>query len=203
LVSLPDVKEYLAIGQNERRYDHKLLGFIEGIRPQIEKIVGPIFPALFDEKYRGGNDTISLINRPSAGTGCSPVINVLGVSEFRGPIEYPLASVENPVFGSIYSYELDQRMGTITRRTAGGSTIPFPIGANSVHAVYQSSQASIPPNVRLAVLEWVRSNDMIAQMVGAGRQTLADQQDLAPGYMGMPRHVRELLGPAVRGPAFG
>lgn len=203
LVGLPDVKDYLSIDHNDRRHDQKLLRFIDGIRPQIERMMGPVLPTTFDEKYRGGNDTITLINRPSAGTGCSPVINVLGVTEYRGPIEYPLASVATPVYGSIYSYELDQRMGTITRRSAGGSTIPFAIGANSVRVVYQAYQAQVPANVTEACLEWVRSDATITQMIGTGKQTLADQQDFQTGApMGMPRHVKELLSPASRGPSI-
>lgn len=203
LVSLPELKDYLNVDHADRRHDQKLLRFIDGIRPQIERIVGPILPTVFEEWFEGGNSVISLTNRPSAGTGCSPRINVIGVEEFRGPISYPLSLIPGPPLGSIYSCQLDQRLGTLTRRSAGGSTIPFPLGASAVHCVYQSFQASIPLNVIQACLEWARSDQTLTQAVGAGRQTLADQQDI--GQMipqGMPRHVLELLSPARRGPAI-
>jgi hypothetical protein len=204
LVSLPDVKEYLGMPASQRDHDHQLVAMIEGMRPEIERIMGPIFPTLYDEKYRGGNDTISLINRPSAGTGCSPFINILGVVEYRGPIAYPLSLIPDPVEGSIYSCEVDTRMGTVTRRTAGGSTIPFPVGANSVHIVYQAGQSFVPPNVRLACLEVVRMNFRLPARAGRGAQTQADTDDSGEKMpFSMRRHLRELIGPAARGPAFG
>ena len=69
LVSLPDVKEYLGMVGTQHDRDHELLTMIEGMRPQIEQITGPIIPTIFDEKYNGGNSTIVLRNRPNTGYG--------------------------------------------------------------------------------------------------------------------------------------
>lgn len=206
LVGLPDVKDYLNIDHNDRRHDEKILGFIDAVRPQVERITGPILNARFDERFAGGNSVISLTNRPSAGTGCTPYINVVGVVEYRAAMEFPLASVATPVYGSIYSYELDERLGTITRRSAGGSTIPFALGPASVRVIYECGQRVVPENVRTAVKEWARIDLTSTMMVGSGRLTVADTEDassMAPSpAFGMPRRVAEMLAPIRRGPSL-
>ena len=103
-------------------------------------------------------------------------MTLMAASEYRGPIEYPLSIVPNPVFGSIYSIELDNRTGTVTRRTAGGGTTLFYPGENSTRIIYQSGQSSVPANVRLACLEVIRVNFRTTAPAGRGKLAEADTE---------------------------
>jgi hypothetical protein len=205
LVDLETVKNYpgVNIAANDHRLDDRLIGFIEAARPLIEQITGPIIPTVYDEKYAGGNNTISLSHRPAVGYGTTPILNVMAVSEYVGPTEYPLANVADAALGSIYSFEVNERYGTITRRTSGGGTIAFPAGPNSVHVVYQAGQGVVPANVQDATLELVRMNYETTMAVGAGRRTQSDLDQPGPplGFF-MSRRVHELLSPTRRFPAI-
>ena len=205
LVSLPDVKEYLGMDRNQHDRDHELLTMIEGMRPQIEAITGPILPAIYDEKYDGGQNLISLRNRPSTGYGTSPLLTLIAASEFRGVTEFPLALVQNPTFGTIYSVELDPRLGTVTRRTAGGGTIAFMPGRNTVHLVYQAGQNQVPANVRLACLEIIRVNFRTTAPAGRGRIAQEDAAiEAAAGKQAfsITPAARRMLAPTRRWPSF-
>jgi hypothetical protein len=205
LVDLETVKSYpgVNIAANDHRLDDRLIGFIEAARPLIEQITGPIIPTVYDEKYAGGNNTISLSHRAAVGYGTTPILNVMAVSEYVGPTEYPLANVADAALGSIYSFEVNERYGTITRRTSGGGTIAFPAGPNSVHVVYQAGQGVVPANVQEATLELVRMNYETTMAVGAGRRTQSDLDQPGPplGFF-MSRRVHELLSPTRRFPAI-
>jgi hypothetical protein len=105
LVDLETVKSYpgVNIAANDHRLDDRLIGFIEAPRPLIEQITGPIIPTVFDEKYASGINIISLSHRAAVGYGTTPILNVMAVSEYVGPTEYPLANVADAALGSIYS----------------------------------------------------------------------------------------------------
>lgn len=206
LVSLPDVKEYLRIDATEHEQDHEIMVMIRSVRAIIETACGPIIPTTYDEKYDGGGNIIQLRNRPSYGAGTSPIMTLIAASEFRGPIEYPLALIQNPVFGSIYSVELDPTQGTVTRRTAGGGVLAFMPGRNSTHFVYQAGQAGVPDNVRHAAMEIVRVNLRTTAPAGRGRLTEADQENAGgsarhPGFF-IPESVDRILHPTRRAPSF-
>lgn len=203
IVTLPDVKEYLRIDSTDHDGDHELMTMIRSVRPIIETMTGPILPRTFDEKYDGGGNLIQLRNRPSYGAGTSPVMTLIAASEFRGPIEYPLALIQNPVFGSIYSVELDATQGTVTRRTAGGGVLAFMPGRNSVHLVYQAGQQSVPENVRHAALEIIRVNYRTTAPAGRGRLTEADTENSeGKGGFWVPKSVDRILHPTRRAPSF-
>lgn len=203
LVLLPELKEHLGIDSSDRKLDAKLQRAIEAIRPLIERITGPLIPTVYDEKYAGGNSFISLSHRPSVGYGTTPILNVMAVSEYIGSTEYPLANVASAALGTIYSYEVNVRLGTITRRTAGGGTIGWPLGQNSVHVVYEAGQQTIPPNVVDAAKEAIRVNYQTEQATGRGRRTMTDELDTGPplGFY-LPRRVLELLGPTRKAPSI-
>jgi hypothetical protein len=203
LVSLPDVREHLNIPTTDRVSDAKLLRWINTATTLIEQRTGPILLRTYDEKYSGGNNVISLTHRPSVGYGSSPVLNVMAVSEYVGPTEYPLSNVNTAALGSIYSFEVNVRLGTITRRTAGGGTIAFPIGENSVHVVYQSGQQTIPEIIQEAAMECVRIYYQTTMAVGRGSRSRADESDTGPqlAYV-MPPSALRLLNPMRRGPSI-
>lgn len=201
LISLPEVKDSLGIQPNDRIHDAALTGLIEDVRPLIEDHTGPLLPQLFIERFDGGQNIITLTHTPSFGFGTTPVLNLLGVSEFRGPIEYPLQIIQNPVYGGIYTCELDPRMGTITRRTAGGGVIAFFPGRNSVKVEYQAGQQTVPSNVRRACRETIRWWWQTTQAVGRGSLTQADSEPQMP-MVSLPYHAVAMLNPTRRFPSL-
>jgi len=201
LVGLGELKEKLFIDPDNHKHDDWLLGEIEAVRPLIEEVVGPILPQIYDERFDGGSNIISLLHPPTYGWGTNPLLNILGVSEFRGPIEYPLSLVPNPVFGSIYSVEVNPQLGELTRRTAGGGVIEFMPGRNAVHVVYEAGQSTVPPNVRRGAVETIRWWYETTQAVGRGALTRADDEGGKP-MVGLPHSVREMLQPSRRHPSI-
>jgi hypothetical protein len=204
IVPLPLVKEHLNIRGAERTRDERLMRLIGAITPLIEERIGPVVPRNFEEWHDGGNDMIELLRRPSSGFGSFPLLNLVAVSEFRGPVEYPLAVIQNPVFGSIYSVFLDPDAGTITRRSAGGAVTAFFPGRQSVHVIYTAGQKQTPPNVIEAALECVRIAHQWTQPVGRGRMTQSDEQEVAGTSLNyeLSRVIRAMLSPLRRGPSF-
>lgn len=204
LVSLPDLKEKLKIPANNRTQDAELIRYIEGVRPTIENITGPIIPQIFDEWHDGGQLAIQVRRRPSTTYGTSPILELIGVDEYVGAAKYPLTLVGDPAAGTTYSVQMD-RLGKIVRRTAGGGQTAFRGGTNSVHVVYRAGQAQVPWNVYEATLEVLRLNYRSTQGVGRGRLDEADVQDEghAPplGFL-VPGKVREMLAPNKRAPSF-
>jgi hypothetical protein len=201
IVGLPEVKDALGLPANDRVHDATLIGLIEDVAPLIEEHTGPIRVQRYEERFDGGNNIISLTHTPNYGFGTTPILTLLGVSEYRGPAEYPLQIVASPVYGSIYSCELDPRMGTITRRTAGGSTVAFMPGRNSIHAVYEAGQEVVPRNVQRAARETVRWWYRTTMAVGRGRETQADDEQQQP-LVSLPYHCLAMLSPTKRYPSF-
>lgn len=214
LVSVPDVKQYLKIPANNRNLDAELIRYIHAARPIVENITGPIIPTVFDEWHAGGGPTIQLRRTPStsyatmpvldlAGSGVTPagVTVTLGVHEFLGSQDHPLALVATPNLGTTYSCMVDG-IGTITRLAGGGGRSCFP-GGESVHVIYRAGQSAVPPNVTEGTLELIRVNYNTTQPTGSGRYAQADEQDTsAPLTFFVPRGVRELLAPGRRHPSI-
>ena len=196
IVSLGEVKDYLNITSIDRTRDAKLLRFIEQLRPVIEFITGPIVQRLLQETYDGGNPWISLRYRP--------VVSVNSVTEYRGPIPYPLQQVPTPDLGTIYSYMFEPP-GRIVRRTVGGGSTAFPAGPDSVFVSYTAGYATVPPNVTQAACELARVHFQLTQQ-GRPRPGGSQLDDDEPGreIMGffVPNRVRELLEPNERHPSI-
>lgn len=203
IVSLEDAKQYMRIDSHDRAEDYQILTVIEGMLPQIEAEVGPIVPTIYDEWYEGGKETITLAHRPSFGYGTSPIMQLIAASEYRGPIEYPLSLIPSPLYGQIYSVMLNPRLGSITRRTAGGAVMPFMPGLEAIHVVYQAGQSTVPANVRQAALEIVRVNYRTTAPAGRGRMTEADSES-AQGKMPftIPGQAWKMLAPTKKAPAI-
>lgn len=206
LVGLPEIKDYCNIDHNDRRHDQKLLGFVDTATPLIENVVGPVIVRQFEEWHDGGQTYIKLNRTPSRALGTSPVLTLLGCSEYIGPQEWPLAVIASPDLGSMYSCQLDPELGRVVRRTSGGGVQPFQgPWPQAVHVVYEAGQQTVPSNVRDAALEVARANYWITQNVGSGELTLADQEDeQARGPVGfqMPPEALRLLSPNRRYPAL-
>ena len=195
IVSLGEVKDYLNIPANDRTRDAKLIRFIDQLRPVIENITGPILQRNLSETYDGGSPWISLRYRP--------VLSVNSVTEYRGPIPYPLQQVPTPDLGTIYSYMFEPP-GRIVRRTVGGGQTAFPSGADSVFVTYTAGFAQVPPNVTEACLEMARTHFQLTQQgrPRPGGSQVDDDDPTRPiiGFF-VSGKVRELLAPNVRHPS--
>jgi hypothetical protein len=204
IVSTLDIKELLNIPAVDRTRDARLIDLIQAITPMIEAEVGPLIPRIYEEWHSGGSNIIKLNNDPSSGFGTNPVLKVLAVSEYRGPIEYPLALVASPAFGTIYSVMLIPELAAITRRSAGGRSIPFFPGTDSVHVFYQVGQNPIPENVKQAAKECVRTMYRWPQQTGGGSLSPADRMEMgSPMQHEVSRIVRMWTRPTRRFPAIG
>lgn len=177
IVSLPAIKKYLNIQGNDRSRDAELLDLVDAIAPLVEAKVGPIIPRLHEEWFDGGSNVITLSYDPSTGFGSCPYLRVVAASEYRGPIEYPLALVPSPAFGSIYSIMVVRDRSSITRRSAGGSTIAFMPGRDSIHVWYESGQKPIPKLIQRAAMEYVRTLYRYPQQTGSGSLSPADRAE--------------------------
>ena len=195
LVALGDVKDYLNLPTSDTSRDAELMRFIYGVAPVITGLVGDVLQQEYDEWYDGGQFWIRLRHRP--------VLQLMAVSEYRGPIEYPLAIIKSPANGNIYSCMLDQD-GRVTRRTSGGGIIAFPAMPNSVHAVYVAGMTSVPQNVRLGTLELIRVNfQQTQQGVWPDIGSAMPSDNIGETHLEffVPNRVRELLAPNRRAPS--
>jgi hypothetical protein len=190
LVSLGEVKDHLRFSDNNRTRDARLMKMIDAVAPVVENITGPIIQHVYqNETYDGGSWFIALRHRP--------VLSVSEVTEYRGPIAYPLTQVSTPRDGTIYSYMFEPP-GRIVRRTVGGGITPFPPGADQVFVTYMAGYTSTPANVREGVLELIRINYDQTEQPGPAN----DQDRFGATILGffVPNRVRELLSPNKRHP---
>ena len=199
IVGLGEVKAHLNIPDSDKTKDAELLRFVDAATPIIEGIVGEVVQRQRLEHHDGGWSYISLRHRP--------IVSVESVVEYRGPIQYILQQVSNPVFGTIYSYTYDE-MGRVTRRTVGGGVTSFPPGANAVEIQYTSGRATPPANIKLGTLELIRVNYQQTQQ--GGRPQYGTGSGLGDDYPGgpslgffVPNRVREILAPSRRRPSIG
>jgi hypothetical protein len=127
------------------------------------------------------------------------------VTEYRGPIPYPLTIIPDPSFGSTYSVMLDTAQ-RIVRRTAGGGVIAFPFMPQSVHTVYTAGRNPIPENIIEGTLELLRVNYQRTQQMsprpggGAGGSDDDDLGEKGPPTFYVPNRVKEMLNPKRRHP---
>jgi hypothetical protein len=209
LVSVADAKDHLNIPAADKKHDARLLRYIRGWRPVVEAITGPIILQQYEEWHDGGQTYIKINRRPSSGYGTSPVLQIQAISEYAGPIEWPLAIVASPDQGQLYSVMANPRRGRIVRRTAGGGVQPFPNMLDSVHVWYVAGQASVPDNVFEGVLELIRINWQATQqqsglrLGGTGAGDVDDEGPKGPPLgFAVPGRVREYLQPNKRHPAI-
>jgi hypothetical protein len=205
LVSLTEVKMHLRLPANDHTHDAELVGLIEDVQPLIEEHTGPIIPKVYDEWYEGGHSTISLRHKPSFGFGTTPLLRVMAVSEYRGPIEYNIAIVSTPTQGSVYSEMTHDELGLIVRRTAGGGTYSWwqdpSHPQQSVHVIYEAGQEVVPRNVARAAREAIRWWWTTTMATGRGRETAADAEQQLP-HVALPYHVVAMLSPTRRHPSL-
>jgi|HubBroStandDraft_6_1064221.scaffolds.fasta_scaffold00417_2 hypothetical protein len=205
IIGLPEVLDRLNIPNPDRIHDAKLTEWIQALGPLIENLTGPIVPQVYDEWYAGGHTIISLRHRANAGYGTSPILNVLAVIEYRGPIAYDLLNVPTPAGGQVYSIMVNKELGYIARRTSGGGEMPFFHSSGhsdqNVNVRYEAGQESCPQNVKMAAVETLRWWWSTTQSVGRGSQVQADEKGVRP-MVSLPYHAEAMLSPTRRAPSI-
>jgi hypothetical protein len=209
LVSLGEARDTLNFMSSDKSNDAKLLRFVRAVTPTIEMICGPVLETQYEEWHPGGHYSVIVNRRPSSGYGTSPIFEVQAVSEYNGPIEWPLAIIASPDQGQLYSVMPDPTFpGRIIRRTAGGGIQAFPSGEQQVHVVYTAGQSSVPDNVAEGTLELIRLHFTATQQgrprLGGNNAYLDDDTEpgrVVLGYF-VPNRVREMLMPNRRYPAI-
>lgn len=204
IVSVVDVKDVLNFQADDDVHDTKILRWINSVTPVIENLAGPIIPRTFVEWHDGGQTFVILRRRPSTSLGTSPLLELQAVSEYNGPIEWPLSIITSPDYGQLYSCQLDVNKGQVVRRTAGGGVQPFPYQPQAVHIWYTAGQSTVPANVYEATLELLRQNyQKTAQSTqGWSRGGGAEEVPGPPMGFFVPNRVREMLSPNRRFPSL-
>lgn len=160
IVSLPDAKDVLNFTADDDVHDTKILRWINACQVVIEQQVGPVVPKTIEEWHSGGHYQVVPRYTPNRAWGSDPLLIVNAISEYNGPIEWPLAMVSTPDEAILYSVIVDVATGTITRTTAGGGIQQFSssAGPRSVHLWYTTGQNSVPANIYEAAIELLRQN---------------------------------------------
>ena len=199
IISLAEAKDSINIAASDKSEDAKLLRMIRGIGPVIEFICGPILLKTVDEWHDGGTPYVTLRQRP--------VAQIIGASEYVGPVEWPLAIIHSPDKGQIYSCMFEAETGRLVRRTVGGGVVEFQKGVQTVHVTYQAGLSTVPANITQGAIELLRVNFSQTQRRAPGLQALGygtDDQEPGQVILGffVPNRVRELLLPNRRTPGI-
>lgn len=204
LIGVPEVKQALYIQANDHIHDDLFEEYIEAATPMIENLTGPLLPKVYDEWHEGGHTMVKLRHAPSYGYGTSPVLFVMAVSEYRGPIEYNMSLIPTPTQGSVYSEMTHGELGVIVRRTSGGGSVPWPRDAQhpaqSVHVVYYAGQETTPANVKRAMIETIRWWHDTTQGAGRGSLNSGDPETFGRPFVALPYHAEAMLGATRRPP---
>lgn len=198
LVDLGEVKDHLNIPSTDTSNDGELQGFIDAASAYIQSLTGPIMARTYSEIHSGGGATICLFN--------PPVLSVTSVVEYIGATGYTLTQVGLGDATGTYSFSLDDPLsGIIRRRYSGGFVGRFAGGDHNIAVTYVAGQTSIPPDIRMAVLQDIAglwqpsqngpSDPMFPAMGGAA--------GVRANPVGMfPRVAEILTQPSMRGPAI-
>jgi len=198
IVTITDVAAHLRWTASQTiEYTAQMQGFIDGVDPVIESIVGAVNSAAYDEWYDGGAPILLVMHPPIL--TITSVTETFGSNVIRTLTEQPLDGIHSV---DAYGYTWDPEPGEITRRISGMAA-PFASGRRNVHVVYNAGRAVVPPNVRLGALELIRLT-WKSQQGGPRPGFVASPGDLQPsegewrmGYF-VPNWVMEMLAPSRR-----
>lgn len=196
LVDLSEVKDHLNIPSTDTSQDAELQGFIEAASVYIQNITGPITPQQLTETHSGGGTTICLFH--------PPVLSVTSVVEYNASTGYTLNQATLGTDAGAYAYTLDDpKSGVIRRRYSGNLVGRFIGGDHNVVVTYMAGQATIPPDIRMAVLQDIAGIYQPSQL-GPSNSMFPNpgQGNLNPISM-FPRVAEVLSAVSMRVPAIG
>lgn len=190
IVTLADVQQHLGVTGDGAR----LQTFIDGLTSALEFVAGPVIPrTITGEVHNGGVDHIML--------RVTPVLSVDAVSEYLGLTDYPLSSQPLGATSSMWGYSLDDpSTGLVVRRSSVGMPMPFLGGPRMISVDYTAGRATVPANIKLAMLALVQEN--YNPLTQGGRPAFRDSgmalDDMSGGQMIrgflVPNYVKEMLG---------
>ncbi len=150
LVRMSEVLNHLDLAQGDTTYQSELQLYIEAATPIVEYITGPINTYSYNETYQcNGLSRISLRHVPVVANSISSCIEYVGISPFTLTNQPPGSTHDN------YGFYLQRpEAGTLIRMSSFGQETPF-LGS-WLAITYQAGLATVPADVKLAVLEDIR-----------------------------------------------
>jgi hypothetical protein len=175
VVTPADARAHLGLG-DDTSHDDELAGFIDAAVEAVEQVVGPILPRTVTERHHGG---IGVLRQ-------APVLAVTAVASSNGDAVLPTA------------YYVDTATGEFALSTYRDVLIePFRDGRDYVTVTYTAGRDTVPPGVRMAVLELVRLHYTAGQQgyrPNYGEPELATDDVVINGYL-LSRKVLGWLAP--------
>lgn len=163
VVSLSEVHDVLNIPATDTSKDTELQRYIDAAEATVAYIAGPLTSTSYTETRDGGSPVIMLDN--------CPVISIDSVTEYVGTVAYTLTAQPPGATSSFYGYSLDDpAAGKLVRRSNAGMPMPFMGGRGAIVITYHAGQATLPADVKLAVLEDIRG--LYQQTQQGGRSNL-------------------------------
>lgn len=167
ICTLDDVHEQLSIPSDDNSSDNILMGYIAAATNYVNFISGTILPATFtNEVHNGGSARIKLFN--------APILTIASITEYWGLTAYPLTASERGGAVTTYGYSIDNAAQGYISRVWSGVVGPFVAGQNNIVVTYTAGYATVPADVKLAVL-------MDIQVLFQQTQYGADQSTPASG----------------------
>lgn len=197
IVGLAEVRA--EINETSHADDAELAGFIAAATAVVVDMVGPVAATQVTGLYDGGASTIVLRH--------APIVSVDTVVEYRGSSSVPLTA--QPLSGGVfdgYGYTVNLSAGLLHRQS-GGYPARFASGLQNVSVTYTCGRATVPANIRMAVLDLIRVNWRPQRsggpsLLNPGNNDNPDLGAMPQGFY-IPETVRQMLAPDMRPPRVG
>lgn len=185
VVTLDEAKTHLNIASDAD--DVELQSTLDAAEAAIETYLGVTLTPTAVTEWHDGSRTQIVLDK-------APIVDVTSVTEYSGTTAQDLTA--QPLDGSTfdgYGYEVDSVTGLLSR-TSSGYVARF---ASRVKVVYQAGYATLPADLKQAVLELTRHLWETQRGRSAGRPVPGYDEEYQPTGQGFafPNRVMELLRP--------
>lgn len=122
-----------------------------------------------------------------------PVVSIRSVHEREGPSE--TFSSSNELVANTDFYH-DTTTDSVYRINSGGNTIPFKSGVATVQVTYNSGYASVPADLKLAVIDLItyyHKDEHKTRQTIAGASLQNQGTTSQRGNVGFPDHIKRVL----------
>lgn len=194
IVSLDDALEHLNLPDSVNT--DEVQGFIDAATAYVQNATGPIIAQTFTETHSGGASSICLFN--------PPILEVTSVVEYVAATGYTLTQVALGDTAGQYSFSLDDpKSGVLRRRYNGNLVGPFACGDHNIAVTYIAGQATVPADIRMAVLQDIAGLYGPSQRGGNPYNNSADALGRVNPVGMFPRLAAILSAPSLRTPSIG
>ncbi len=181
IVTRDEAKDFLNITGAD--FDAELPAYITSASSMWVKRGGPGVSTAYTEWYDGGSPMIALRH--------SPVVSVTSVTEVSGSISTALTEADPGTSSGSYEFSVDTASGILTRRAAGAA-VAFVPGLRNVKVVYSAGAASVPADIKHAILLLVLHQWETQR--GGTKRSKSNGDDYQPGTTySWPRRVEEIF----------